>query len=199
MPRSVVILVVLLCAIAAANAEEANSLFDGHRKGLVLGVGAGTGNSSITQTLDAGFFKIEASENYTPLQTTIAIGGAPTDKLMILLVNHASWIRSDNALGEKTTFVAGVFTLGVKGYFNETAPSWLISTGYGLSIWDSSFDDEGTTWKGFGLYLGTGYEFYKHLSIEGGLMYGNPSTTSGDLKSTTEVVTLYLTLNVMGY
>jgi len=89
--------------------------------------------------------------------------------------------------------------IGVTYYFNPQAPSPFLIGGLGFSSWAAPFEENAETWYGFGLVAGGGYEFSRHLSIEGSLSWGNPTKEELGIEASTNALSLKATINVLGY
>ena len=192
--RSIVvsfIFVVILC--------QSGFSWDGERKGFILGFGAGFGSLNFTQEISYLGTTVSGSEHHLPLFTNFKIGGAPTDQLLIYWSSKVSWFPIENALNETVTIIAGTGTVSLSYYWMESAPSWFLSGGLGYSTWDTPFEEGGKTWLGTGAFIGGGYEFSPHMSIEGGFNLGDPSTSESGINATTTHTNLYISVNALGY
>lgn len=175
--------------------------FDGQRKGFILGVGAGLGVSSFTQTLDVSGLGSETSDRETKVGVAadFRIGWGVDDQLLLYYDNRANWFSVENVFDESVTLVDGLSTFGASYYFQPAAPSAFVTGGIGWATWTTPFEEESSGALGFGLYGGGGYEFNKLLSVEGSISYGMPSDEASGVKLTTDSIGLRLMLVLMGY
>jgi hypothetical protein len=191
----------VLCIIGAlASASTSSFAFDGHRKGFVLGFGAGPAMTSFTQTVSLGAQSVTGDrENKMGLATDFRIGAGVTEQFSLYYVNRVSWFSLDNALGKTVTIANSVGLLGATYYFQPVCPSPYIHGLLGLASWDTPFESGSEAWTGMGLGGGIGYELAPHWSLEGSVNYGIPSRTIEGLKATTNAVSIHLTVNALAF
>jgi hypothetical protein len=103
--------------------------------------------------------------NKFSLATNFKIGYAPSNSLEIYYINSVTWF---GYLSE--TFLIGVTGAGVTKYLNPNGTGFFVSLGAGISVFQS-LTGGGTGITGFGLIGGIGYEFSKHWSIQGDVLY----------------------------
>lgn len=155
--------------------------FNGNRKGFILGLGAGV------QTVD-----LETGKNpsYGGLATAFKVGGGITDQFLLFYSNDVAWF--DNGYDNYYTGVTG---LGFQYYFQKENSLYLSgSLGFAsLSDADRTFQYLGT-----GGTLGLGYEFKKHVSVEGKLMMSSVEHED-DSSYKLDPVSMMMTVNYMFY
>jgi len=189
-----VLVVALLCSATAACA------FDGQRQGFILGVGAGAGLTSYTQTLSyGGLSETSDRENAFGVMTDFKIGYAPSDAMEIYWMSKVSWFGMENSLGDNVTIANGVAGLGITYFLQPSAPSAFLTGGIGFSSWAAPFEEDVDPWYGLGVSAGAGYEFAPHWYIEGDVCWGSPSTEESGLEVSANAVSAKLTLNVIAY
>ena len=138
MSRTLVFLYVLGALILVPTLSHA---FDNHRKGFILGFGAGPAVTSFTQTLSEGFLSVTSDrENKIGLATNFRIGAGISEQVLVYYVNCVSWFSLDNALGSTVTIASSVGLLGATYYFQEFSPSPYIHGLIGLSSWYPPFE-----------------------------------------------------------
>ena len=194
-----IVLPILLILALFQPAYSWEGLFNGERKGFILGFGTGFGSLNFTQEMSYRGSSTSASDSHLPLITNFKIGGGITSQLLLYWSAKVSWFSMDNTLNETVTITAGTGAVALSYYWKPQAPGWFVSSGLGYSSWDTPFEDEGKTWTGTGLFLGGGYEFNKYWNVEGGMNWGNPSTTESGIEATTTHSTFFVTINVLGY
>jgi opacity protein-like surface antigen len=181
-------------------ASTSSHAFDGHRKGFVLGFGAGLGMTSFTQTLGAGSLSATSDrENKAGLATDFRIGGGFNEQFLLYYVNRASWISLENVFGNSVTIVSSVGLLGATYYFQSASPSPYVHGLLGLSSWDAPFESDTDALTGLGFGGGVGYEFSPHWSIEGSLNYSRPSKTVQGIEVSTDATSLQITVNGLAF
>ena len=179
--------------------------WDGKRKGFILGFGIGPGLTSFTQELAAwdyyqGWVRVKSDRsNKMAIMTDFKIGYAPTDFYEIYYTGKVSWFGLENVFGDKVTISNGVGALGATYYFAPQAPSPFISGGIGFSTWSAPFESGSKTWTGFGLFVGGGYEFARHMSVEFDLLWGKPGTTESGIQINSNAFSVKATVNLLGY
>jgi hypothetical protein len=175
--------------------------WNGQRKGFLLGFGIGPGLTSFTQKVAVGWISVESSrEDKTAVMTDFKIGFAPENTWAIYYTSKVSWFGMTNALGNNVTIANGLGALAGSYWFKPQAPSPFIAGGLGYSTWALPFEDNPPdTWMGFGLFAGGGYEFSRHVSIEGYLSWGKPKHEEFGIEVSSSALSLMLTVNVLGY
>jgi hypothetical protein len=179
--------------------------FDGQRKGFLLGIGLGPGFTSFTQELESSGFGFHQSvksdrETKVGLITDFKIGYAPDNTWAIYYTSKVSWFGMENTFGDNVTVSNGLGAVAVSYWFKPQAPSPFLAGGIGYSTWSLPFeDDPPDTWTGFGLFAGGGYEFSRHLSIEGSLSWGKPKREVFGIEVSSNALSFMLTINALAY
>ncbi len=127
------------------------SAFDGERKGFMLNLGAGFG-----QTFSSG-----GSNNTTGFVTDFKIGGGPSNKVQVYYTNRVLWYSYDFT---STTLAKGMSAMGVSYFLKPHSPSLFFSGALGLAAINSSSGRSSD--PGFGFTLGIGLEFARHFIWE---------------------------------
>lgn len=195
--KSFNLLVALIGAFILLSIEA--SAFDGERRGFILGLGIGPGLTSYKQTVSYAGSSESASESKFGFQTDFKIGYAPSNNLAIYYSSKVSWFGMENIMGDNITIANGLAAAAFGYYFEEEGPTPFITGGAGLASWNPVFTSNAEVWRGFGMYFGGGYEFANHFEICGNLIWGNPTTSEGNYKLSTNSVIFQLTLNFMAY
>lgn len=135
------------------------------RKGFIIGAGAGAGlqRSPGFPSVDRfGRFTAEGGSNAS-VATNFMVGYAPTDRALLFYSSRAVF-TSDAALD-----ILAVGGLGMTYMLRRTAPTAYVTgsigRGLGVSITRSTGDEVGLGWSG-----GAGWEFRRHLSLEGDVL-----------------------------
>jgi hypothetical protein len=190
---------VLLCLVTSAQA------FDGKRKGFILGGGAGLGHTSFTQEIGQAYPGYHESyesdrENKAAVMTDFKIGYAWDDSWAVYYTSKVSWFGIENIYGQDVTIANGLGAAAVTYWFKPQTPSGFVAGGLGYSTWSLPFEDNSSdTWFGAGLFMGGGYEFSKHWSVEGYLAWGKPKDTESGIEVSSNTFSIMLTVNVLGY
>jgi hypothetical protein len=182
-----VVIMVLVSAVSAARADNT-------RKGFIFGLGLGGGY----QTYDAEItgMDTERSDKFA-LASDLRIGGGLNDQLILYYGNRMSWFDFDGLWADEEYAAFGVNGLGVSYFFKPQAPSLYLvgSVGIAYWMWPGNISD----WEGdgFGFSAGIGYEFKRHLVVEGTLGWGQPESDSGGGKI--DAVSILVTIGVLLY
>lgn len=151
--------------------------FDGHRKGFVLGFGAGPGYLDFRQE----------SENAFGVQTDLKLGFGQSDQVIIHYTGKQIWHSNVSTL-----YTEAMPMLGVTRYMKPEARSFFVTGAAGLGVLAFITGDESTGAEiGPAASLGAGYEFARHWGVEA----GTAVTWSDDVT----LYNVYLTFNVLGY
>ena len=203
----------LILFLLATNAHA----WDGQRKGFLLGFGIGSGFTSFTQNTQKvhiyrdsnvvivirevpGVSVESGRQNKAAVMTDFKIGYAPDNTWAIYYTSKVSWYGITNTSGWDVTIANGLGALAVSYWFKPQAPSPFIAGGFGYSTWALPFEDNTPdTWIGVGLFAGGGYEFSRHVSVEGYLSWGKPKEKEFNLEVSSNALSLMFTVNVLGY
>ena len=136
------------------------------RKGFIIGAGAGAGlqRSPGFPSVDRfGRFTAEGGSNASVV-TNFMVGYAPTDRALLFYSSRA--VFTSNAALD----ILAVGGLGMTYMLRGTTPTAYVTgsigRGVGFNITRSTGDDEvGLGWSG-----GAGWEFRRHLSLEGDVL-----------------------------
>jgi hypothetical protein len=190
---------IILCLTTSAQA------LDGQRKGFILGIGAGPGYTSYTQEVAVDYLTYHESvesdrENKVGVITDFKIGYAWDNSWAIYYTSKVSWFGMENALGNNVTIANGLGAAAVTHWFKPQAPSGFVAGGLGYSTWNLPFEDNAPdTWVGPGLFMGGGYEFSRHWSLEGYLAWGKPQDSEWGIEVSSNTFSVMFTVNVLGY
>lgn len=144
-----------------------------NRRGFILGLGIGFGGSY----LQANYGAISGDATRSAFLTNFKIGYAPTNTLEVYYANKVFWWDESGL----AILIHGLSAFGVTKYMNsETASGPFVSGGLGISVLDAPFENVNPSY-GFGVFMGTGYEFTKHWSLETSFMYSNISDSGVNL------------------
>ncbi len=127
------------------------SAFDGERKGFLLNLGAGFGQT----------FSSSGSYNTTGFVTDFKIGGGPSNKVQVYYTNRVLWYSYDFTT---TTFAKGMSAAGVSYFLKPQSPSLFFSGALGLAAINTSSGRSSD--PGFGFTLGVGFELASHFIWE---------------------------------
>jgi hypothetical protein len=196
MDRKLLVAAILVLSFFEVNSEA--YAWDGKRKGFILGGALGYGVSPYTRKLDYNYgygysYSWSKSENPSAVMTDFKIGYAPTDLVEVYYMNKVSWFKADNDL--TTCALTGI---GLTYLFNPRAPSWFVSGGVGVSSWDFLTGGPNSL-SGLGLVAGGGYEFSRYWSIEGNLLWGNPTRDEFGRNQRVNITTVRVTISFLQY
>lgn len=190
------LVVAVLVAIMAVGA----SAFDGQKKGFLLGGGLGAGMISYTQTMEYGGLSITSDrENKGSFDTDFKIGWGVNERTEIFYTSKITWFGVDNPFGDDITFADGLYGIGVAHSFKAWVPTWFITGGLAMSTWTAPFEENSGSWSGLGFYIGSGYEFAKHYSVEFDVIYGNPGDSEGGMEASANSTSFRVTINALAY
>ncbi|MCK5127254.1 MAG: hypothetical protein KAR42_13450 [candidate division Zixibacteria bacterium] len=192
--RKSIVFILVACFIVGLTSGV--SAFDGKRKGFILGLGAGLGLTSYTQSVGT---LTSDRENSFGLQTDFKIGLGTSEVFQIYWQSKVSWFGLDNALGNNVTIAHGFGGIGFTYFLQPTPQSAYLTGGLGYSTWTTPFESNSDTWIGFGLTVGAGYELSSHLNLEGTLMFGKPTNDIMGIDISTTGMTIRATIIYMGY
>ncbi|MGB2768945.1 MAG: hypothetical protein WBC88_04390 [Candidatus Zixiibacteriota bacterium] len=188
--------------------------WDGQRKGFLLGFGIGPGFTSFTQKVTyphdtnrvvvirhiPGVSAESGRQNKAAVVTDFKIGYAPDNTWAIYHTSKVYFYGITNMSGWDVTIASGLGALAVSYWFKPQAPSPFVAGGLGYSIWALPFEDNRPdTWIGLGLFAGGGYEYSRHVSVEGYLSWGQPKHKESSLEVSSNALSVMLTVNVLGY
>jgi len=168
---------IILALVTTANAR----LFDGQRKGPIIGGGLGVGVTSYNEP-----WKPSGWLDFTPnlalatsFQTDLKAGWGLDPQNEIFITSKISWFSEDFNSGypspsKDITVADGFLGIAVTHYFRSQPPSFFISGGMGRATWSSPFDGQYLkSLDGTGFFLGIGHEVKQHYCIEINLLYAN--------------------------
>jgi len=167
--------------------------FDGERRGFILGLGLGLGQTSF-----GGYEGKRTSYN-----ADFKIGHGFSNTTQIYWAAKSSFLSRDRVTSnhppktESDTWLSGVGSIGISHFFKAHAPCLYITGGIGYSTWApfSGDDTDAAADMGIGFFSGVGYEFAKHWSAEINIMAGSPSRD----ESTISTWTIKASINALAY
>jgi hypothetical protein len=138
------------------------------RKGFIVGAGAGAGfHRTPTFSVLDRFGRVVSSgggDNKLAIMTNFSIGYAPSDQLLLYYSNKVAFTTDDRV------DAVGMTGFGVTYMLRPTSPTTFVSGGIGAGIArrliGSSSSESGT-----GFSVGGGYEFARHLSLNGDAIF----------------------------
>lgn len=169
---AVVLLILILMFSASVNA------FDGMRKGFVLGGGLGFGPVA---KVSIGSY----DENASGIATNFLIGYAWDEYNMIVFLRDAVFYSRMNV-----SQAQGFSGIGFYHYFRPQGESFYITGGMGFQDWISLESNVESNDVGFGILIGGGYEFARHVQIYSSLSFGKTSYYSMDFDHTQFLITI---------
>lgn len=150
--------------------------FDGMRKGFVLGGGLGV---AATADWELDFSGVSFSEDGSGLGLHVLIGYAWDEQNMIVYEgNVASW---------KSDLIDETIAQGFNGaawyhYFGPVGKSFFTAAGVGFYVFKvDTYEDND---PGFGLLLGGGYEFARHVQVAAYFSTGKTEDSGVDFNHT---------------
>ena len=194
------ILFTLIAAGVIVGLDHPAFAWDGTRKGFILGAGVGGGLISYTQEISGSNISVKSDrENTLAFMYDVRIGYAPSNLWQIYYLSEASWFGLDNIVGDRVTIASGLSGVGVTKYVRAQAPSPFFLGSIGLTTWSTPFEERSGTWVGAGLMLGGGFEFSRHWSVEGNLVWGKPKDEDSGVEVSSNTFSIRVTVNVLGY
>jgi hypothetical protein len=181
---------------------------DRERKGRIVGVGIGLGMFAGRQHVVSsryGTDRTYSREYRGSLLGDFNIGYAPTNQLAIYYMMHSSLYKFSaiQSRGDGDLWLSQTGGVGATYYLKPSAPSLLLVGGLGYSYSHDFYYPNDSLW-GVGLTVGGGYEFVRHLSLQGLFSWGNPHTPnvkSGgtDGWATVDYFSIRMLLSFQGY
>ena len=157
---------------AAENTPVAQSQVSGEpsarRKGFIIGLGAGAGihQTPAFRVVDR-FGRVVSSgggENKLAIATNFTVGYAPGDQLLLYYSNKAAFTTDDRV------DTVGVTGFGITYMLRPTSPTPFVSGSVGVGA-AGTFIGSSNVETGAGFSIGGGYEFARHLSLNGDAMF----------------------------
>jgi len=167
---------------------------DGNKKGFVIGLGVGSSLTSYTQSVPTRSYTSERENNFG-LATDFKIGYGLNEKLVLVYTSKVSWFDFDNGEKENVTVTNGVGGIGAIYYLNRL----YVTGGIGFSSWATPFEEKTDAANGAGFFLGCGYEFIAHLSVELGVTIGKSKMKFKGVGIDTDAVSIGMTVNYLIY
>lgn len=189
--RNVLIAGIILIIASAGRASG----WDGQRKGFILGAGLGPGFTTYSRANGD-----TSRENRASLGYEWKIGYAFNDIVHLYFAHKGSSFRATGENDEQVTATGDIFGVGASYFFRPGAPSIFVAGGIGMTAWRTPFVSEDNDRHGGGGFLGGGYEFSRHISIELSVFGGvavSPPEEEADISY--ETAALMITVNAMGY
>jgi hypothetical protein len=222
-----------LCLIALTHADVRAGgpfgMFNGERKGLIVGFGLGPSYTYIDSRIDGKSQYLGKGG----LAVDFKLGYGTDDRFQIYYSHKMAMFnlgRFNDAYNEyfdeigKMTFKGVTYLLfmpflitfvpftishttigvGASYYFEDDIPSWFIDLGLGLSICADPYAEEldfstNLDTDGPGFSLGFGYEFRRHFNVALQAIYANTYNNAGDTNKRRKALSVLLTLGVLGY
>lgn len=174
--------------------------FDGNRKGFILGFGAGF--SSLTSKIGYENSSNKYTEGYVPFVTNFKIGGGVNEQILIYWSSKVNWFSRDEK--DNKTWISGIGTISGSYYLKPDIKSFFLSGGIGYASYQAPFEtdnqEEYTYDPGLAFFIGGGYEFAKHFSVETGICYGSTSKDfENNGKNTYKNAVLFVTINALAF
>lgn len=191
----------VLAMLALSTSAQA---WDGKRKGFVLGIGIGVGGVTDMQTVDDS----DLTRRYAGAGVSNAkIGGAFNDQFLLYFYSLDSWFNTINYEDDSVLVRTDLAGVGASYYLKPEFPSYYLSGALGTVTWNDPWDqarysdeeDGGDVWRGIGIVVGGGYEFYKYFSVEANLKWEAVWGEYDGDPARARTLTLGVTVNVMGY
>jgi len=154
------------------------------RKGFIIGFGVGPGFTTFNP-MPSPLSTSSERVIKGAVMTDFKIGYAPSSKVAIYWTSKVAWFgyEPENRFGSagSSTHTNGSAGLGFSYFQEAKAPTLFFTGGIGYSTW-GGFDDANSI-LGWGSFLGLGYEFVPHWSLELNYTQGNPTAGEWHLKT----------------
>lgn len=204
-------------------------IFNGERKGLIIGFGLGPSYTYIDSEIDGKSQYLGKGG----IGVDFKLGYGTDERFQIYYSHQMAMFnlsRFDDAYNEyfdeieKMTLKGAVYLvfmpilitfvpftishttigLGASYYFEDDIPSWFIDTGVGQSICADPYAEElcfndNLDTDGLGFSLGFGYEFSRHQSVKIQAVYANTYNSSINTNKRRKAFSILLTLGILGY
>ena len=181
MIRSLGLAVLLTIAVVATA-----SGFDGARKGFVMGGGLGLG--PVAHMSVDGLSSL--SDDKAGLAVNLLIGYAWDERNMLVYLRDGVFFSVPGVLGESVKAIQGFSGVGWYHYFGPVGQTAFIAGGLGLQDYTSLDSDYESNDPGFGMLLGGGFEFTRHVQVYGALSFGKTSFSVVDFNHSQIVITV---------
>ena len=139
------------------------------RRGFIVGFGLGAAVTTWTERF--GDSPVSDSESEVGVATDFKIGAQVSQSVQVYYVGRANWFVPE---GGSSLFVTGISALGAT-YVLPSAPVHL-SGGVGLATWDL-ISASSSSFVGFGLTGGIGWEFADKWLLDIAMTYGIPDSS----------------------
>ena len=153
---------------AAATQSQEPDEPSARRKGFTIGVGAGAGSHRTpTFRVVDRFGRVVSSgggENKVAIVTNFNIGYAPGDQFLLYYSNKAAFTTDDRV------DAVAVTGFGITYMLRRTSPTTFVSGSIGAGS-ASTFIGSSNAETGRGYSIGGGYEFARHLSLNGDALF----------------------------
>ena len=204
-------------------------IFNGERKGLIIGFGLGPSYTYIDSEIDGKSQYLSKGG----LGVDFKLGYGTDERFQIYYSHKMAMFnlgRFDDAyneyfdeIGKMTikgvaylffmpfmiTFVPFTIShttigIGASYYFEDDIPSWFIDAGIGISICADPYAEEldfndNLDTDGPGFSLGFGYEFSKHYNVALHAIYANTYNSPGAISKQRKALSFMFTIGVLGY
>ncbi len=168
MRRIYLTLIIMVLVLATST-----SAFDGKRKGFVLGGGGG-----MAPTMRVAIDSPDISDALSGPALNLMTGYAWNEANLIAFMSNATFCKGRGCppeAGEEFLISQGFAGLTYHHYFGPVGRSFYLSGGVGLQYWNFFDDDYDSPDPGTGFFLGGGYEFVRHIQVNGSYSFGKTS------------------------
>jgi len=153
---------------ASANGSQGGEESSANRKGFIIGFGAGAGlhrpPSFVVRDRFGRVVSSGGGEDKLAIATDFSVGYASSDRLLLYYSNKIGFTTDDRVDGVSVT------GFGVTYMFRRSSPSAFVSGSGGLGA-AATFITSRSAETGPGFTAGGGYEFARHLSINGDAIF----------------------------
>jgi opacity protein-like surface antigen len=159
--KRILLTAIMVCFIIGMTSQA--QAFDGNRKGFILGLGLGYGQS----TFAVSAYDITVSTSYSGFCSDFRIGYAPSEQVMLYWNSKVAWITEFDDL-----ITYGLGGLGGAYYLKPEGPSFYFTGLIGFSSL-TNISEASSSETGSGMGIGAGYEFSNHYSVEANYVFGS--------------------------
>ena len=182
----------------------------GRRQGFIFGIGTGVGLTNFEAPL-AQYWGSAYEGNWpdprgttSAFATELKVGHGFTDQFLLYYTSRIAWFPLSN-LYRDTMVANGTAGVGMMLYPRRSSDLYLVGSA-GLAVlvtYQPPFKLEKARQTGLAVSGGVGYEFFRHLTVDCTVNFGNANSSqldaANEITLTNEIVTLLVNVNLIFY